>query len=842
MKKHTRFFTVMLAVLMLIPLFAFSGSAEEPTIVVATAINRNRGAGELIIYTPDYGAVTATNSYGYEAIIENNVCISVSSAGNSPIPENGFVLSGHDNIASNDMMDTWVRENVKVGQYVYYNAKTKVVSVSNTPDNKVVFYSMERDILGINVIRDADSVVIYNILGQNTGSNGWGFEVVCEGGIISAIGGNDNKVPEAEGSFVISAHGVGAKWLQSNARLGMSASYDPVDKTVTVAYDEKAALNSMDLELKTLKEKLNTAKTNLDFIDYDSVESAIQSLENDVKTAKSTYNSTKDATKLAVDCDTIEEKADLINRAISESRTVEYRAIWVRPKETSAEEVDALVQTLYDNGINTVCVETIYNNCTIMPMPEDSLFEVNPQFAHFDLLQAYIDACHKRGMELHTWFPIAHVGNANGRNSRYSVGYKRPDWLSVSNTGETTNTIAADGYYMLDLSNPEVQDFLLKSYEYVITKYDIDSFQLDYIRYVTRDAETDYGYNEHILDAFEEKYGIRPQYNIYADYWNDWVDFRAQYITDFVQRIRNMIDRVKPDVMLGADVVPDPVESLTHNYQDFATWLNNGWLDIVFPMSYSLAYLNSIPSEVQLAGDRAFTVVGLGIYTQDFGPTDMQEQAELCHEYKTNGSAYFESSYYLKKGTGKYLKEGVFRNNAVTPTSDLKASAKTALQYAIDRVNKVFIPLDAINENDAKSLVDALAAFSDSLGDKDYDDAKLGELGKIINKLDMTPKARVRLDEDLAFAMKGYDIANKEDAELIGAPVVPAPDESEPESVADDSSVEPTEDEDDDGDKKDDSKTGIIIYIAIGMAVLALIAIAVIFFTRKKNSKPENIE
>lgn len=56
----------------------------------------NRGPDELVIYTPDYASdSTGTNEWGIEAIVVNNAVKEVVDGGDSVIPENGFVVSGH---------------------------------------------------------------------------------------------------------------------------------------------------------------------------------------------------------------------------------------------------------------------------------------------------------------------------------------------------------------------------------------------------------------------------------------------------------------------------------------------------------------------------------------------------------------------------------------------------------------------------------------------------------------------------------------------------------------------------------------------------------------------------
>lgn len=58
--------------------------------------NATRRTNNLIVYTPDFGASTGTNEFGYEAAVVNGVVTQVASGvGNMAIPANGYVLSGH---------------------------------------------------------------------------------------------------------------------------------------------------------------------------------------------------------------------------------------------------------------------------------------------------------------------------------------------------------------------------------------------------------------------------------------------------------------------------------------------------------------------------------------------------------------------------------------------------------------------------------------------------------------------------------------------------------------------------------------------------------------------------
>lgn len=808
MKFRTSVIAVLLLITLVLPMLVFQAGAKEIS-VVANGINITRESGALVIYNSDKGSHTGTNEWGYEVIIEDNVAVKYNKS-NSAIPENGFVLSGHNQDAASGgkRMGDWIQENIKIGDYVYYTADG-VVTVSDKPLAINAFYSLSKEITGVNVVRGTDALVVYDKRGTTTGTNDWGYEVVCTNGIVSAIGGNNNTVPNAENSFVVSGHGVSVTWLQENIKLGMSASYDASKKTITFAYDDTAAIAGMEYRVENLWKTYDAALKRYDNFNYASAKAAIEELENLVATAKVEYYSTKDAVKLVNARDEAEKKATEINLLISESRTAEYRGVWLRPTDTSAEQVEKTVQKLYDLGINMISIETIYDCTMIMPMPDESLFDTNPKFAHFDMLQAYIDACHERGMELHLWFPIFYVGNVESVNKNRSVGIKKPEWLSLSSNGKTYED--TEGYFMIDPSNEEARSYLLNTYKYILEKYDVDGFQLDYIRYFTRTANFDMGYNEGLLDAFEEKYGVRPKYDTGASYWNDWVDFRCGYIDSFVLQVRKLIDDVAPGVLLGADVVPDPTDGVSHNYQNYYTWLENKWLDILFPMSYGNGYEKDIAAQTKRCGDSAFIAVGLGTFMTELTASDMQRQASYNTSIYTDGSVYFEATAYINKNVGELMANGAYRNKAIAPAFDIKAAAEAQLEYMKERIASILIPLGALTEGNGNTVISAIQAFYSTLTDEGYGVDEYDAVISAVNASGADAVAKERMLGDLALAVKGYKVKGKT-VDTSNAPDIPempnvSDDVSESESDPSDSSNVEDSSSDKSNGKTESSKT-----------------------------------
>ena len=146
-------------------------------------------------------------------------------------------------------------------------------------------------------------------------------------------------------------------------------------------------------------------------------------------------------------------------------------------------------------------------------------------------------------------------------------------------------------------------------------------------------------------------------------------------------RMRKLVDEVRPGCLLSAEVGADPTVAKNTLYQDYIKWLENGWLDILFPMAYGYGYTNAVAKQLEKADNKAYVVVGMGIFTEELEPADMQSQTEdyrVLAPFGNDGECYFESSAFLAKGTGEYLANGVYSRRAITPTSDTVAAAITA--------------------------------------------------------------------------------------------------------------------------------------------------------------------
>ncbi len=835
--KQIRILSLLMALFLLSAALPFSLTVTAKTVTVtATAVNSARGEGQLIIYTPEYGSSTNTNEWGAEAVVDQNHKVLSVGNNNSSIPEGGFVLSGHDPDGGGGMK-TWVLQNIEVGDYVYYDERTLLITVSDTPlnEDEVVFYEVSTTITGFDRARYENDLIIYTgTQGKTSGTNAWGYEVTVKDGLVISLGGNDSEI--AANGFVVSGHGTAADWLRANVRLGMRAEMDRTGMTIKFIYDAEALEKTLPLALEELSPLLEEAKASYLYMDYEAFETNLQAAKDALTAAIKAHNDGGSDKAFVTACNDVSDRIDLLRASISESYTVQYRAVWVRPTQKSAAEVDDYVKQLHEAGINTVCVEGNFNNTVIMNVPDGCLFEHSSAFS-YDVLQAYVDACHKYGMECHLWMAIFLDGYSNQSNYYQSIVYKNPEWLSLNQNGTPDND---NGFMMIDPANEEARAYLVDFYEYIVRTYDIDCFELDYIRYYVREDSLDFGYTQAAFKGFEEAYhyGVTPTFDMQADYWADWVQYRKDCVSAMVQAVREMIDRVKPSLLLSADVVAIVDSAGAYNYQDYPSWLEMGWLDQLHPMAYGDGFGDDIRRQVEMSGDRCMVVTGLGVYLESLGASEMVRQAIEDTQYGTYGDAFFEASAYLKDQAGPALLQSVYRNDAITPFLDSEAAIKAGLAYMDGRIEEILLPLEGLSEAEAQTLRTAIQAATDSVQESLIPAQPLLSLREAIRAVE-NEQAKARLEEDLLRIERIICTVYKVSREaLTGNLELPTP-EPEPEVSDPTESAASSEESTSETQSAVDSESngaGSLLPWIIGLSILAvaLIAVAVVLLVRKK--------
>lgn len=788
-----------------IPFSAFAAQEENVTHAV-DGINTYREADTLIIYNES--GTTGSNPYGYEVVVNKENRVTSVGGNNNAIPTGGFVVSGHGKSA------TFLAENVKVGDKIVFVQESMIISIGEKEASP--FYNSTMAFNGINIYRDADFTVIYlPSNGATTGTNSYGYEVTVENGIVTKCGGNNSVIPK--NGFVISAHGSAATALQGHASIGMQISYDSKTQVITFEYGKKSLLIADETKLQEAENAFKEAVENCYVINTSEVKQKVEDARLFFEEIKAQLENSESPDEYLSKRQDLFSQIEEIKSATSECRPVEYRAVWIEPTETNQKQVKKTVQELHDLGINTICLETLVQATVIYVPAEDSLFRQMPTLRGFDLLQAYIDECHALDMELHVWMPVFCVGSTSSKYVAFSLFNKKPEWRITASDG----TNYGDSYALfLDPANEEACNYLLESYKYILEKYDIDGFQLDYIRY-PHTGNCDWGYSGRAVEEFKEKYGVTPKFEPSASYWSDWCKFRADYVTDFVKKMRVLVDTYAPNVKLSADLYGHVNVAPTAVYQNGKEWIESNLLDIAFPMTYDEtgAFADKASAYISLKSD-ALIVCGIGSYMTRQNASMSRDQVKKLRVLGAEGYSFFENTSYMSRNIGDTLLKGAFASPAVSPLAKDGSAIKAYADFTKQRINSIILEAALIDSDTANKLCEMLSALTPETATVD----RVDDIEAVISEME-NGNAKKALSKDIAYLrtiVSAYcSIVPEEDESSA-----PLPDESDISENAGASSESSAQEK--------TSSSAAVYGIAAAVAAIAVGVAAAIIIKKKK--------
>jgi len=334
----------------------------------------------------------------------------------------------------------------------------------------------------------------------------------------------------------------------------------------------------------------------------------------------------------------------------------EVRASWYNLREKSPEELENTIKRMSEIGFNTICPEVIYGGYAIYPNAHIDLKQ-HPNFIGWDPMKELVRLCDKYNMKL---IPV-------GRENSPLVESKK-EWLAVSRQNENPARMESN-YHFFCPSKKEVTDFWLEVYSNLIENYNIDGLQLDYIRYPVS-LPNDYGfcYCETCRNNFKNQTQFDPLKITEEDnpeLWKKWIDYRKDQITTFVKNVKVLLEENQPSVKLSADVFPLFEESINFKFQDWGNWLNKGYLDEIFTMSYTpeveqVKYESEFLVEQLPNGIKGY--VGLGPF-MGFRPEILIKEIFYAQNAGADGICLFSFGSLTSEQIDA-LKKGPFREKA----------------------------------------------------------------------------------------------------------------------------------------------------------------------------------
>lgn len=750
--------------------------------------NADRGANEVIYYDSSFGSSTGANPWGMEITAVNGKVTAIAAIAcgqdgtfinnNSPIPQDGCVLS----IQSGSPYYTKLNGVVKVGDEIEVVTRNTFIYKAGLTGYDALNPKCREDNPagwddGNNApfpgYRGADQLIVYDdTYGVSTGTNAWGYEVVVnsDNKIIKA-GGNDSYIPK--GGYILSGHGVKADWLRANADIGSTVKLDKDKKQVLVVFKPASCIDRVLFKIDTVKEEFKESKARFLDVPYEKVQAYIDNADKLVESARNELAG-GNYEKMFEIIGQIEAAVSKAHFADFESKKVENRAVWLRPKETSVDKVAANLDKLKALNINTVYLETWWAGYTIFPT-DNTITSQNPMYNGFDVLKAYIDEAHKRGMQVHSWVENFFIGD-EATNNGGPIYNNKPEWLMMSRKGDNFEYVEMYNmkYYFANPALPVVRDFVMDIYKELVKKYDIDGLQLDYVRYPDAgDGSNDFGYDQYTRDLFIKETGVDP-ISVYPGdaLWQKWCDFRANIINTFVYRVVSETRALKPELKISADVGNNYAAAPNNLMQRPKDWVSKGYIDNIVPMSYTQdikCSSDDAVNTVAFAKGHSYVTMGLGT-CMGLSKEVLVGQVGGVNSNGADGTALFEFESLLSAGYGNELMEGVYRNEALICDNDPMLSVMTILADIYRKINTIYIANGGIKIPDAgisAAKTDFVSSFASSISkaanSKDYKEieAVVGKFTDMVNDCNyMDKEVKNRILTDLDSCWKILDIRN----------------------------------------------------------------------------------
>jgi uncharacterized lipoprotein YddW (UPF0748 family) len=281
-----------------------------------------------------------------------------------------------------------------------------------------------------------------------------------------------------------------------------------------------------------------------------------------------------------------------------------------------------------------------------------------------DALQVLVARAHAEGLRVHAWVnvlslaanpdapilldlgPEAAVVDQKGRSILDYPGFEVPppdrEWYRMGTPA-----------VWLDPAAPGVKARLEATFVELVTRYpELDGLHLDYIRYAdvlpftpgTRfGVGLSFGFGEASRERFRQDTGLPAPFGdslAHGDRFDDW---RRAQLGELVAGIAGRARAARPGLRVSAAVIADRERAYLVDFQDWAGWLDAGWLDFAVPMLYTRdtrLVRHGAEALSGLARHRELWV-GLGSWLFASEPRGAVRQLELVEGQPGLGAAFF---------------------------------------------------------------------------------------------------------------------------------------------------------------------------------------------------------
>jgi uncharacterized lipoprotein YddW (UPF0748 family) len=275
---------------------------------------------------------------------------------------------------------------------------------------------------------------------------------------------------------------------------------------------------------------------------------------------------------------------NLVLPACSLTPAAEIRGVWLTNIDSDImfhpKRLSGAIDTLAKLNFNTL-YPTVWNwGYTLYPSPVNErvtgrLVDPEPGLQGRDILQEIVQQGQAKGMTVIPWFEFGFMAPAASELAK-----RHPDWLVQRRDG---SKIWLEGKIhqrvWLNPLHPEVQQFISDLVLEIISRPGVKGIQLDdHFGY-----PAEFGYDSLTIKLYRQEHGGQLPPANYKE--RDWIQWRADKITAYMQQLRRAIKAKNPQAIVSLS--PNPQQfSLEEFLLDWFRWQQLGLIDELIVQLY----------------------------------------------------------------------------------------------------------------------------------------------------------------------------------------------------------------------------------------------------------------
>ncbi|MBQ7189569.1 MAG: family 10 glycosylhydrolase [Kiritimatiellae bacterium] len=278
-----------------------------------------------------------------------------------------------------------------------------------------------------------------------------------------------------------------------------------------------------------------------------------------------------------------------------------------------------------------------------------------------DQLTACIKAAKPYHISVHAW--ILCFSTEGATQDRIRIFSSRDNWL-LENSG---------GRPWLDPGSPEVRAYLLRAVREMARSYAVAGIHLDFVRYPDfvscLNANTKQRFEQGMGKSFADwPETVRRAGKIRQSFF----EWRAEQVTDFVRRVRTMMQREAKGKVLSAAVYGKYPSCYEAVGQDWQSWIDLGLVDFVMPMNYTEnmdRFQEWVKDQTKTKKMANAMIPGIGVTAAESRLDAMQviDQIKMARAAGCAGFALFDLDTTLRQEILPILRLGISRKPLPPP-------------------------------------------------------------------------------------------------------------------------------------------------------------------------------